>query len=77
MTEITLDSEEGFGIVLSGGGTGGAYEAGVIKALNEAGVTFKLAAGTSVGALNASLIAGREDSVESLNFGRVLAQREF
>src|SRR5208283_4064733 len=52
-----LDSKQGIGIVLSGGGAGGAYEAGVIKALKEAGVKFKLAAGTSAGALNASLIA--------------------
>ena len=55
--KITLDSKQGIGIVLSGGGAGGAYEAGVIKALKEAGVKFKLAAGTSAGALNASLIA--------------------
>lgn len=55
--KITLDSKNGFGIVLSGGGAGGAYQAGVIKALKEAGINFKLAAGSSVGALNASLIA--------------------
>ena len=66
-SKIILDSEGGFGIVLSGGGTHGAYEAGVIKALNESGIKFKLAAGTSVGALNASLIsAGKIDRIVEL-----------
>ena len=61
MTEITLDSEEGFGIVLSGGGTGGAYEAGVIKALNEAGVTFKACGRNFCGGIKCIFNSSRED----------------
>ena len=47
----------GIGLVLSGGGAKGGYEAGVYKALEEMGITERLTAfaGTSVGALNAVL----------------------
>ena len=57
LEKTIVDSEKGFGIVLSGGGAMGAYEAGVVKALKEKGINFKLAAGASVGALNAYLVA--------------------
>ena len=60
LEKTIVNSEKGFGIVLSGGGAWGSYEAGVIKALNEYGIKFKLAAGTSVGALNASMVAADE-----------------
>lgn len=48
-----------YGMVLSGGGGKGAYEAGVWKALSEYGFTQKITAisGTSVGGLNAGLFA--------------------
>src|SRR5262245_17993672 len=46
------------GLVLCGGGAKGAYQVGVWKALREKGVTkFEIIAGTSVGALNAALVA--------------------
>lgn len=57
LEKITIDSKKGIGLVLSGGGGRGAYEVGVIKALNEAGINFQLVAGTSVGALNGALVA--------------------
>jgi NTE family protein len=44
-------------LVLSGGGAKGAFEAGVIAALAEEGVTVDVAAGTSAGALNAATVA--------------------
>lgn len=44
-------------LVLPGGGGRGAYQVGVVKALREAGVTFDLAYGTSIGGINATLIA--------------------
>lgn len=49
--------ENGTGLVLSGGGAKGAYEAGVYKALCEMGADSGISAvsGTSVGALNAVL----------------------
>src|SRR5271166_4974292 len=45
-------------LVLQGGGALGAYQAGVYQALNEAGMRPDWVIGTSIGAINASLIAG-------------------
>lgn len=45
-------------LVLQGGGALGAYQVGVYEALHEAGVTPDWVIGTSIGAINASLIAG-------------------
>ena len=52
-------SSENIGLVLSGGGAKGAYQVGVWKAMEEYGLTnkVKVASGTSVGALNATLFA--------------------
>jgi predicted acylesterase/phospholipase RssA len=44
-------------LVLPGGGGRGAYQVGVAKALMEIGLTFDFAFGTSIGALNATMIA--------------------
>lgn len=45
-------------LVLQGGGALGAYQAGVYAALHEAGIRPQWVAGTSIGAINAALIAG-------------------
>lgn len=45
-------------LVLQGGGALGAYQLGVYKALNERGVEPDWVIGTSIGAINAALIAG-------------------
>jgi NTE family protein len=45
-------------LVLQGGGALGAYQAGVFQALHEAGVEPDWVIGTSIGAINAALIAG-------------------
>ena len=60
-----MDEEKrvrGFALVLAGGGGKGAYEIGVWRALEEFGITRNLRAiaGTSVGALNAALVAQRD-----------------
>jgi NTE family protein len=47
-------------LVLQGGGALGAYQAGVYEALHEAGVEPDWVIGTSIGAINASLIAGNK-----------------
>ncbi|MGO9234829.1 MAG: patatin-like phospholipase family protein [Methylocella sp.] len=47
-------------LVLQGGGALGAYQAGVYQALHEAGVEPDWVIGTSIGAINASLIAGNK-----------------
>jgi len=44
-------------LVLSGGGARGAYEAGVLCGLANAGERFDLVCGTSIGAINASFLA--------------------
>lgn len=45
-------------LVFGGGGALGAFQAGVYEALEEAGLAPDRLAGTSIGALNAALIAG-------------------
>ena len=44
--------------MLQGGGALGSYQAGVYQALHEAGIEPDWIIGTSIGAINASLIAG-------------------
>lgn len=43
------------GLVLEGGGVKGAYQAGALKALCEAGCDFQGVSGTSIGAINGAL----------------------
>ncbi|HKC99115.1 MAG TPA: patatin-like phospholipase family protein [Methylomirabilota bacterium] len=53
-------------LILTGGGAKGAYEAGAVAALAEAGVRIRLVAGSSAGALSAAMIAaGRADRLET------------
>ena len=47
-------------LVFQGGGALGAYQAGVYQALHEAGIEPDWIIGTSIGAINGSLIAGNE-----------------
>lgn len=55
-------------LVLQGGGALGAYQVGAYQALHEAGVEPDWVIGTSIGAINASLIAGNapKDRLERL-----------
>src|SRR5271155_2807958 len=45
-------------LVLQGGGALGAYQGGVYQALHEAGIEPNWVIGTSIGAINAAIIAG-------------------
>ena len=47
-------------LVLQGGGALGAYQAGVYEALHEAGIEPDWVIGTSIGAINAGIIAGNQ-----------------
>jgi NTE family protein len=47
-------------LVLQGGGALGAYQAGVYHAMHENGLTPDWVVGTSIGAINAAIIAGNE-----------------
>ena len=49
---------ERIALLLQGGGALGAYQAGVFEALHEAGIEPDWVIGTSIGAINAGLIAG-------------------
>lgn len=48
-------------LVLQGGGSLGAYECGVYKALSKQNIKFDIIVGTSIGAINASIITGSTD----------------
>jgi NTE family protein len=56
-------------LVLQGGGALGAYQVGVYQALHEAGVEPDWIIGTSIGAINASIITGNkpQDRLAKLN----------
>lgn len=56
-----------YGLVLSGGGTKGAFEIGVWQALREMKIQTPCVIGTSVGALNAAVIA-QNDFDKALDF---------
>lgn len=47
-------------LVLSGGGSRGAYEAGACQALTELGIDIDIITGTSVGAINAAMVTQGE-----------------
>ncbi|MGN6614239.1 MAG: patatin-like phospholipase family protein, partial [Candidatus Nitrosocosmicus sp.] len=48
-------------LVLQGGGSLGAYECGVYKALFKEGVDFNVLAGSSIGAINTSIITAAQN----------------
>ncbi len=50
-------------LVLQGGGALGAYQAGVFEALDENNLTPDWVVGTSIGAINAALIAGNKPAM--------------
>ena len=49
-------SKQRTALVLSGGGSRGAYEAGVWQALTELGIKIDIVTGTSVGAINGAMV---------------------
>src|SRR5256885_14855382 len=56
-------------LVLQGGGALGAYQVGVYQAMHEAGIEPDWVIGTSIGAINAALIAGNapQDRLQRLH----------
>lgn len=51
-----MNKNKEYGLVLAGGGTKGAYQVGVWKALKELNINVRAIAGASIGALNGALI---------------------
>lgn len=49
-------------LILQGGGSLGAYECGVYKALEKHDIRFDIVAGTSIGSVNAAIIAGSKNN---------------
>ena len=62
-------------LVLQGGGALGSYQAGVYQGLQEAGIEPDWIIGTSIGAINASLIAGNEPAAPARAAACVLEPR--
>ena len=57
--------------VLSGGGSLGAVQVGMLQALTESGIMPDLLLGTSVGAVNAAWLAARPDHAGALELGDI------
>ena len=55
--ELQFDTSKVYAIALEGGGAKGAYQVGVWRALQEAGIRYNAVSGTSVGALNGAMMA--------------------
>ena len=67
------------GLVLSGGGSTGAYQMGVIKALEELNIKCDIVTGTSIGSINGAMyVAGAIDKADemwnNLNFKSVFSE---
>lgn len=82
MTELhdELSARGQIVLVFQGGGALGAYQAGVYQALHEAGIEPDWVVGTSIGAINAALIAGapRGERIERLDtFWRAVENDKF
>lgn len=56
--DAIVSTYQSVGLVFQGGGALGAYQAGVFEALDEAGIDPTWLSGVSIGAINASIIAG-------------------
>lgn len=56
-------------LVLSGGGSRGAYQCGVWQALTELGITLDIVIGVSVGAINGSMVV-QGDPIKTANLWR-------
>lgn len=65
MVDRSLSQAVPVGLVLSGGGAKGAYQVGVLKALNELGVEASMLAGASIGSLNGAIIAAAENQADA------------
>lgn len=66
-------------LVLQGGGALGAYQAGVCQALHEHGLAPDWVVGTSIGAINAAILAGNPDAtrlVRLRQFWQGIAHRD-
>ena len=75
LMQVGGKSEGKTALVLSGGGSRGAYQVGCWKALNELGFTFDMVVGVSVGALNGGMVAQGEQALAGELWRKVEADR--
>jgi NTE family protein len=74
MTDLQTEKKSGISLALGGGAARGWAHIGVLRALDEAGVTIDMIAGTSIGALvGGCYLAGKLDELEE--FARSLTRR--
>ena len=59
-TSVSTERKHRIALVLQGGGALGAYQAGVYQAMHENNLTPDWVIGTSIGAINAAIIAGNQ-----------------
>lgn len=62
-----MDNKGKVGLVLSGGGAKGAYQVGVLRALEEFGMNVHMVSGASIGALNGGILAGAPSFSEGVS----------
>lgn len=75
---LLLDSNKTYAIALEGGGARGAYQVGVWRALEEAGIKYNAVSGSSVGALNGAFMTMRnlalaEDVWENIRYSKIMS----
>ncbi len=73
---------EKIGLVLSGGGSKGAYEAGVYKALRKLHIKIDIVTGTSIGAVNGMMIVQKSNYKirkfwRTVSFSKIYKEEEF
>lgn len=54
-------------LILQGGGSLGAFGCGAFKSINKSGINLDIIAGTSIGGINAAIIAGTKDMDDASN----------
>jgi len=64
---MSLNPNTKLGLVLSGGGAKGAYQAGILKYMAEQNIQPAMVSGTSIGALNAAVISAQKDISKASN----------
>lgn len=77
MVKNNMNDNKEYGLVLAGGGTKGAYQVGVWKALKELNINIKGIVGASIGSLNGALFLQDdfsmvEDMYENIKLGNIM-----
>jgi predicted acylesterase/phospholipase RssA len=76
MSSSSSGNDEGMEnvLILQGGGSLGAFGCGVFKALAQKNIKIDIVAGTSIGGVNAAIIAGSKNTKYPEQLRRILAR---